>query len=214
MTKLKSKKMTKSTFAIVIMAIAMVAMLAFGGTYAYFTANATVNAGNVMTATVQLTGASTAELTVDTKIVPGQEIVADEAISATNGSDVAVWVFAKIEVTAKKGTSDFTAWQYETGTDDEDKVPFIIDGGDFTALGTTYPGVYGVSAATTEDCKIGAITFNSAIAGHSVNENVGTTMGVTVTVKVTFDAIQTSADYDTASEAYKAYIDLGRTAVI
>ena len=40
MTKSKSKKMTKSTFAIVIMAIVMVAMLAFGGTYAYFTANA------------------------------------------------------------------------------------------------------------------------------------------------------------------------------
>ena len=48
MTKMKSKKMTKSTFAVIIMAVAMVAMLAFGGTYAYFTAqNAAVSTSGI-----------------------------------------------------------------------------------------------------------------------------------------------------------------------
>ena len=42
MTKLKSKKMSKSTFAVIIMAILMVAMLAFGGTYAWFTSGSTI----------------------------------------------------------------------------------------------------------------------------------------------------------------------------
>jgi len=55
MTKLKSKKMNKSTFAVIIMAIVMVAMLAFGGTYAWFTSqkvtmstDATTNMGRII----------------------------------------------------------------------------------------------------------------------------------------------------------------------
>ena len=51
---MKSKKMTKSTFAIIIMAIAMVAMLAFGGTYAYFTATAQDKTGSIKTSHVKL----------------------------------------------------------------------------------------------------------------------------------------------------------------
>lgn len=55
MTKMKSKKMNKSTFAIVIMAIVMVAILAFGGTYAYFTANAVgEDVRNIKTAQLEL----------------------------------------------------------------------------------------------------------------------------------------------------------------
>ena len=60
MTKMKSKKMTKSTFAIIIMAIAMVAMLAFGGTYAYFTATANELTGSANTGTIRLSAGETA----------------------------------------------------------------------------------------------------------------------------------------------------------
>jgi len=64
MTKLKSKKMTKSTFAIIIMAIAMVAMLAFGGTYAYFTATTSaVDSGEVTMGYVKLSTTAVAGFT-------------------------------------------------------------------------------------------------------------------------------------------------------
>ena len=228
MTKLKSKKMAKSTFAIVIMAIAMVAMLAFGGTYAYFTATATADAGTVTTATVQLNAASEVTLTADTKILPGETIVAADKIAATNLSDAPTWVFAKIEVKATTivdGTpTEYEGWKYEANTATANQVPFIIDGGDFTALtGDTYKGIYAVKADGTKLAgktdavlSIGAITFNSAIAGHSVDETTGSGMGVTVTVKVTFDAIQEIAGeaYDTAEEAYAYYLTLNRTTAI
>ena len=54
MTKMKSKKMTKSTFAIIIMGIVMVAMLAFGGTFAYVTATANNATGTAKTALIKL----------------------------------------------------------------------------------------------------------------------------------------------------------------
>ena len=73
MTKMKSKKMTKSTFAIIIMAIAMVAMLAFGGTYAYFTATANDVSGTVRTAYLSLTNETeTLTKVATTDILPGE----------------------------------------------------------------------------------------------------------------------------------------------
>ncbi len=76
MTKMKSKKMAKSTFAVIIMAIVMVALMAFGGTYAYFTATARhEQIDNIKTAKLELYNKST-KLTYDStaQIVPGQYI--------------------------------------------------------------------------------------------------------------------------------------------
>ena len=97
MTKLKSKKMTKSTFAVIIMAIAMVAMLAFGGTYAYFTATAGAGLeGTVHTAEVKLTTAA------DSVTFTGHaaEFLPSETLSATvtysDASTRGTWVFFKL----------------------------------------------------------------------------------------------------------------------
>lgn len=101
MTKMKSKKMTKSTFAIIIMAIAMVAMLAFGGTYAYFTATATdVTTGDVTTGTIHLTSNNnTSSLTVNVdRAVTGHTILGAVSYNLTD-TTVDTWVVVKMDIT-------------------------------------------------------------------------------------------------------------------
>ena len=59
---------------VTIMAIAMVAMLAFGGTYAYFTATATDAGTTFTTGIVQLTDGTKAT-TVSGKVVDGHKVI-------------------------------------------------------------------------------------------------------------------------------------------
>ena len=106
MTKTKSKKMTKSTFAIIIMAVVMVAMLAFGGTYAYFTASTSAKSTNFTTGKVVLTNSGAEISVISDKVVPGDTIIS-EAISYTNGSDVNTYI--AVVMTVKKGTSSADA---------------------------------------------------------------------------------------------------------
>jgi len=103
MTKMKSKKMTKSTFAVIIMAILMVAMLAFGGTYAYFTAATTGTSDEAKTGRVQLTKNST--FTLIETVVPGQEILAEnQTISVSPNSTVKTFVFVTFNVAFAQGS--------------------------------------------------------------------------------------------------------------
>ncbi len=109
MTKNKTKKMTKSTFVIIIMAIAMVAMLAFGGTYAYFTATtAKVASGNTATTgTVQL-GTNSVSNIKATGVVSGDDILkgADGTgtgkVTIVNKSNVATYIFVTFDATFKE----------------------------------------------------------------------------------------------------------------
>ncbi len=125
MTKMKSKKMNKSTFAIIIMALVMVAMIAFGGTYAYFTATADAKTETFKTAIISLNNVTslTKADSYDNDIVPGQYLYGSYAATDTTTGDtvsanyqvmdlnpgtaansdltsVDVFVFAKLEVSA------------------------------------------------------------------------------------------------------------------
>ena len=111
MTKLKSKKMTKSTFAIIIMAIAMVAMLAFGGTYAYFTAQAnTMESSEFTVGKVLLTEKAGATVSTTGTILPGDKLVTG-GLTYTNASTVDTYV--AVVVTFKIGNADATAEEVE-----------------------------------------------------------------------------------------------------
>ena len=106
MTKMKSKKMTKSTFAIIIMAIAMVAMLAFGGTYAYFTATADkAESTAVKTATIAIKEATVAiELAENMEnVLPGDTVTVDASV--TNESNRKIYLFIKYNVTLPESTT-------------------------------------------------------------------------------------------------------------
>ncbi len=84
----------------------MVAMLAFGGTFAYFTATTTAQSKEVQTGRVQLGANSTFTLT--TKVVPGQELlVGDEnKVTITSNSNVKTYVFVKFSVDITKATGE------------------------------------------------------------------------------------------------------------
>lgn len=103
MTKMKSKKMTKSTFAIIVMAIALVALLAFGGTYAYFTASTTIKDKNTFkTGIISVKNNTLTNIT--TKNVVSGEKVADNIVFA-NDSNRAAYIFVKISATYTKGSA-------------------------------------------------------------------------------------------------------------
>lgn len=103
MTKAK-KKMTKSTFVIIIMAVAMVAMLAFGGTFAYFTATATDRSGSAKTGYVKLSSNEAFAKIVKEKIMPGDTILAENAMTLTvdTTDDEGNYVAVKFVITAVK----------------------------------------------------------------------------------------------------------------
>ena len=100
------------------MAIAMVAMLAFGGTYAYFTATTSELASSgLRTGTVNIAvNEKTALTAVEDYAVPGSKIYDNETVAFTNTSTVDMYVYATLTVTlgssklyvANKETPDVT----------------------------------------------------------------------------------------------------------
>ncbi len=119
MTKNKSRKMTKSTFAIIIMGIMMVAMLAFGGTFAYFTATATKNSASITTGTVglqvsQISG-DAYTLTME-NVVPGDVISSSALTLTTESAGTDLFIAIKVVLTNEDGSlagnnlADVTKW--------------------------------------------------------------------------------------------------------
>ena len=155
MTKMKSKKMNKSTFAIVIMAIVMVAILAFGGTYAYFTANAVgESVSNIKTAQLILrnlgTDGNEARLKYDDakQVVPGDYVFGSGVLNPDSEDDIYEWqrihldlgrngndsvqgtnaasyVFVTINVFANTGIEDSTPLMVKYGAGDDDFAPVL-----------------------------------------------------------------------------------------
>lgn len=96
MTKLKSKKLTKSTFAIIIMAIVMVAMIAFGGTYAYFTANTTQDSTKLSTGFLKIRSNNSIHTIGLTNVFPSQQILPAAGIgTSTDGKDEGIVLSVK-----------------------------------------------------------------------------------------------------------------------
>ena len=95
---MKSKKMTKSTFAIIIMGIVMVAMLAFGGTFAYFTAKTSaIKSDPITTGLISLKAGDKVTLEGNTgALLPKESITAK--LSYTDASTRGTWIV--IEATA------------------------------------------------------------------------------------------------------------------
>ena len=102
MTKTKKRKMSKSTFAIIIMAVVMVAMLAFGGTYAYFTATATTKTtGEFTTGSIKLESNDDASFTASlTNVVPGDELSTGALTLETTSSGTDSYIAIKVTITA------------------------------------------------------------------------------------------------------------------
>ena len=213
MTKMKSKKMTKSTFAIIIMGIVMVAMLAFGGTFAYFTATANNATGSVTTGTVKLenkTGAAITRTSTE-DIVPGAYLygtaAAYQEIELTNSSDVATYVFAKFTAEAKSGTEAVTI--NIEGKPSVLKTTVKEEAGKWTKLsdGVYYLALDANAAADTFGFKVQfdeRVQANLAQGSAEVNNvSSATIMGLAINVSVEFASIQ-QLTFDTVQDAYAA----------
>ena len=169
MTKMKSKKMTKSTFAIIIMGIVMVAMLAFGGTFAYFTASATkAEAKDIKTAYLQVKE-NTVTKAATTNVVPGDTIVS----GATFKTDSNVATYAVVKFTVTFGGAEVAAGAADSA------VKFTMD----ATQGWVKSGNYYVTkvAAGTKgtDTTInvcGAITFDGKEENKEVDEDTVLTL--------------------------------------
>ncbi len=202
----------------------MVAMLAFGGTFAYFTAT-TENKGltGIKTATIQL-GANAVADAITTKVQSGSKLAS--GVTVTNKSNVESYIFIKFDVTLSGAGIDET---FNTAHKKADKDAVTADGDyclliedlntaatettdKWTAL-TGHAGVYYTVAAATETDKIldvcGAITFYGK--SESNGDTAGSLMNKDVTVTIATRAIQklseTTGDL-TAADAF-AQVNFG-----
>ena len=99
-------KLCKSTFVIAILSFLLVAVLAFGGTYAYFSAQSTKITGSVTTGHLRITdikdGAGSATLTSTSKTVqPNQVIYNNTVVNTTVNSNISYYVRARFTVTVE-----------------------------------------------------------------------------------------------------------------
>lgn len=185
----KYKKLTRSSFVIVALCLALVGILAFGGTYAYFSANASAS-GTVTMGTLKVVAGTSASVTGDTtKVVPNQQIISQEF--KTTGTDIKYYARLVIELTVsgtKSGdpaTGECTVAELVTlgGLDGLKEV----DGGDDK---TTYYYVAtdgtNASILSSEQTYTVTGTINKK-AGHNGSDYY---MGATITYKVSLETIQ------------------------
>ena len=208
MTKLKSKKMSKSTFAIIIMAIAMVAMLAFGGTYAYFTSSASGLGGTAYAAKIKLSasGDSFTQVSTLTKVLPTEKLfAAEDTLTITDESNRASYIFVSVKVEAfkKTGEGTYSATADSTSTLDLSDGIAISGGKTFASVST---GVYGFLTTDKEnDSAYTGATF--AITGLEAEIPVewgNEYQEAKIVVTITVDSIQAQGFVDAAA-AYTVF---------
>lgn len=84
----------------------MVAMLAFGGTYAYFTATATTKTGEVSTGHVMLSANGATFTGIQTDVLPGDALFSDNAtLTIDTTDDAGNYVAIRFTITGGEGLS-------------------------------------------------------------------------------------------------------------
>ena len=217
MTKLKSKKMTKSTFAIIIMAVVMVAMLAFGGTYAYFTAQANSHTSNVTTAVVKLTSGTAQNVTV-ANAVTGTPILGAVSYDAT-GTTTKTFVFVTMTATITKSDktevedADVTFADVFGGlTVQNGWTPLTVDGLD--ANTTVYYQVYDPdNASNFKGSFLTALTV-TASPNWVVGQDMPNEMDCDISLTVSAESVQAIKDYSGENGAAVEFDAAGAYAAI
>ena len=193
----------------------MVAMLAFGGTFAYFTATTgSVGANDIKTATVQLGANSVAGL-VKTDIQSGSKIA--DSVTVTNKSDVKTYIFVTFTVSMNKGTA--VASKDKIVKEGDYCLDYTLNEGSTSGKWTKLAGVESAKnvyytladkATNTTDGDVynvcSAINFYGM--SNSTETSVGSLMGATITVTIVSESIQqlseAGTNFASAADAYKA----------
>ena len=186
------------------MGIVMVAMLAFGGTFAYFTATTTEKSATATTGTVKLSANTMATLN-ETGIVSGSELIKSGKVQVTNASNVDTWIFvtfvAKFDGvgTAKTSAAECTA---------EGDYYLAVAGADngWTKV-TGETNVFGrkATAAETDLDVCSSIKFYGYSQSTEAVDGAGSLMNKTITVTVSAKSIQALGEDGAAMEMAAAY---------
>ena len=186
------------------MSIAMVAMLAFGGTYAYFTATAQKAKGTVSTAVIELVNDSNSlTLTNSTALLPHQKSTTEVTLKNTN-TTVDTWIFVdltyalKTAGTAADGDTDTGVFAIESVTADND-VEFEA----LTVSGKTVYGTKTVVPSSVNTLKV-TITFTYTATANNENGAGQKEMGATYEVTVDASSIQNVSESGTAFASAQA----------
>lgn len=186
----KINKLGKSTFVIAILSFLLVAVLAFGGTYAYFSDAANAATTAVEMGTLRFTGNATATTTItaETKAVPNQVVLS--AVGATVDSTISY--FARVKVTVSEITLADAANHTSCSCADKEFDLLETSALDSGSTWELHNGYYYNKTAYTKDQEVNLpVTIK-------INEEIGTGssehfMGATVSVDVVVEIIQ--ADY-------------------
>ena len=199
MTKAK-KKMTKSTFVIIIMAVAMVAMLAFGGTFAYFTATADTKSGSTKTGVITLSTDNTTITISKQNILPHEALLTTEEAKGitydTTDATRAQVAFFTFTVEIKKGDAPVAGASLIITPPDEGAFENAV-------VMTTGEGIENSDTAKTVAILIPAATNSIDMTGLAVsfdataesdNGEIPALMGATITITIEAKSIQAVQD--------------------
>ncbi|MFQ6724381.1 MAG: SipW-dependent-type signal peptide-containing protein [Clostridia bacterium] len=107
----KINKLGKSTFVIAILSFLLVAVLAFGGTYAYFTASKSINQTSVETGKLAITltedkVGDAAVVKASGKVVPNQQIIKETVTVSDENTNIKYYIRATYEISVAGETNN------------------------------------------------------------------------------------------------------------
>ncbi len=204
----KINKLGKSTFVIAILSFVLVAVLAFGGTYAYFSATVAQKTDSITMGTLNLsltadsadvTAESTNKIFVTGFAVPNQKIILDKELAVDLGTtniNAYVRVQAKVEVLDSEGNDTLFTDEITTqdGLTEADVVGFNT-----TVAGWTYHEGFFYLTSDGKAAKVSEMPDDSEIVlsatiSSQVGKN-GSTALMGAIIKITFSAGAVQADY-------------------
>ena len=197
----KINKLGKSTFVIAILSFLLVAVLAFGGTYAYFSAQNAGVTGGFSTGHLAIGANDVSSFFASDVsgiiVAPGQTI-ASQSVSAEVDSNIKYYIRAKVTINIAKDDV-YGAGEHKCGVTEPD-VGAIVVTADWTQEGST--GYYYPTYAVNDPAATGynatkAITFTATVAPWVGAKGCTEYMDAEVTVTVQLEVMQ--AEHLTAS---------------
>lgn len=198
----KINKLGKSTFVIAILSFLLVAVLAFGGTYAYFSDAATGVSGGFKTGHLQLSAADTTNFYTttytDTIAVPG-ETLENKSLTIDVNSNINYFIRANVKIAITQGTEDYVTDSHTCGqtVTDAEAIVISITGWEAASSAETdgskyYYPTYVENGKTPE---ADGTTTETLTVGAQVSDWVGAKgctyyMDAQVVITVTFEVIQ------------------------
>ena len=189
----KINKLGKSTFVIAILSFLLVAVLAFGGTYAYFSDNAAVKGTATMgTLTMKLKDGTNdaADFTISGYVQPNQDIMSGKSLTIdATGTTIEYFVRVKVDATVA------TAGEHASQCGEPEDILLESLGEDWTYDETTkyYYLEDSETAANAKKCAAAEATNVTPVV--KIDPKVGNKgctayMGKTITVNITVEVLQ------------------------